>query len=610
MDIGDFRAARNLVELFLNRADEKGEAPFLSAKRNGSWQAISWAEAARQVCLMAEGLRAMGLKDGDRVMLVSENRPEWCIADFAIMAAGCVTVPAYITNTERDHLHVLENSGARAVIVSDDKLAKPLLPGVLAAGQAGFVIGIEPLRIAQTGQFEYRDWASLLTGDAAKARTAVDKRVAKIKREDTACIIYTSGTGGSPRGVMQHHGAILCNVDGAARILAEDFGWDDEVFLSFLPLSHAYEHTGGQMLPIGMGGQIFYSEGLEKLASNIEEVRPTIMVVVPRLFEVLRTRIMKQIEKQGRLANFLMGRALAIGSIKGQNEGKGRLRDKPMDLLLEKALRPKIRAKFGGRIKAMVSGGAPLNPEVGTFFEAMGLNMLQGYGQTEAAPVISCNRPKVGLKMDTVGPAMEGVEIKIAQDGEILVRGELVMHGYWRNEAETARVLKEPEGEPGTGIWLHTGDIGHIDDKGRIVITDRKKDMIVNDKGDNISPQKVEGMLTLQPEIAQAMVVGDKRPYVVGLIVPDAEWALEWARAQDEKFDIKALQDLPAFRSAIRTAIDRVNQDLSVIEKVRQFAFADEAFAIENEEMTPSLKIRRHKLKDRYGERLDALYKG
>jgi long-chain acyl-CoA synthetase len=610
MDIGDFRAARNLVELFLNRADEKGEAPFLSAKRNGSWQAISWAEAARQVCLMAEGLRAMGLKDGDRVMLVSENRPEWCIADFAIMAAGCVTVPAYITNTERDHLHVLENSGARAVIVSDDKLAKPLLPGVLAAGQAGFVIGIEPLRIAQTGQFEYRDWASLLTGDAAKARTAVDKRVAKIKREDTACIIYTSGTGGSPRGVMQHHGAILCNVDGAARILAEDFGWDDEVFLSFLPLSHAYEHTGGQMLPIVMGGQIFYSEGLEKLASNIEEVRPTIMVVVPRLFEVLRTRIMKQIEKQGRLANFLMGRALAIGSIKGQNEGKGRLRDKPMDLLLEKALRPKIRAKFGGRIKAMVSGGAPLNPEVGTFFEAMGLNMLQGYGQTEAAPVISCNRPKVGLKMDTVGPAMEGVEIKIAQDGEILVRGELVMHGYWRNEAETARVLKEPEGEPGTGIWLHTGDIGHIDDKGRIVITDRKKDMIVNDKGDNISPQKVEGMLTLQPEIAQAMVVGDKRPYVVGLIVPDAEWALEWARAQDEKFDIKALQDLPAFRSAIRTAIDRVNQDLSVIEKVRQFAFADEAFAIENEEMTPSLKIRRHKLKERYGERLDALYKG
>jgi long-chain acyl-CoA synthetase len=246
---------------------------------------------------------------------------------------------------------------------------------------------------------------------------------------------------------------------------------------------------------------------------------------------------------------------------------------------------------------------------VGTFFEAMGLTMLQGYGQTEAAPVIACNRPKAGLKMDTVGPAMDGVEIRIAHDGEILVRGELVMHGYWRNEAETARVLKEPDGDPGAGIWLHTGDIGHIDGKGRIAITDRKKDMIVNDKGDNISPQKIEGMLTLQPEIAQAMVVGDKRPYVVGLIVPDPEWALDWARAQDEKFDFKALQDLPAFRSALRMAVDRVNRDLSVVEKVRQFAFADEAFSIENEEMTPSLKIRRHKLKERYSERLAALYK-
>jgi len=192
--------------------------------------------------------------------------------------------------------------------------------------------------------------------------------------------------------------------------------------------------------------------------------------------------------------------------------------------------------------------------------------------------------------------------VKIAADGEILVRGELVMHGYWRNEAESARVLVDG--------WLHTGDIGHLDDKGRIVITDRKKDMIVNDKGDNVSPQKIEGMLTLQPEIAQAMVVGDKRPYIVGLIVPDAEWALEWARAQDEKFDMAALQDLPAFRSALRAAVDRVNHDLSVIEKVRQFTFADEAFAIENEEMTPSLKIRRHKLKERYGARLDALYKG
>ena len=320
------------------------------------------------------------------------------------------------------------------------------------------------------------------------------------------------------------------------------------------------------------------------------------MIVVPRLFEVLRTRIMKQVEKQGRIAGYLMDRALGIAA-----RGR-RLVDRPVDFLIDRLLRPKVRQRFGGRIKALVSGGAPLNPEIGTFFQAMGLTLLQGYGQTESGPIVSCNRPAVGLRMDTVGPPMAGVTVRIAADGEILVQGELVMQGYWRNPEETARTLVDG--------WLHTGDIGHFDSAGRIVITDRKKDMIVNDKGDNVAPQKIEGMLTLQPEIAQAMVAGDQRPYIVGLIVPDAEWALGWARANAEKYDLAALQALPAFRSALRDAVDRVNRELSVIEKVRQFAFADEPFSIENAEMTPSLKIRRHKLKERYGARLDALYRG
>ena len=596
----DIDAAQNLVALFFKRADEKGDAPFLGHKAGGQWVTQSWRETAEQVCLLAEALRRMGLEDGDRVALVSENRPEWCIADLAIMAAGCITVPTYTTNTRRDHAHILDNSGARAVFVSTEKLLAPVVGAIGQTGLVEHVIGIDPLKTRQSGSFAYHNWSALIAGDAAAARATVDERIARIDRSETACLIYTSGTGGAPRGVMQHHGAILCNVAGAAEILISDFGIADERFLSFLPLSHAYEHTGGQYLPIGVGAEIFYSEGLEKLASNIEETRPTIMVVVPRLFEVLRTRIMKQVEKQGKVANFMMDAALKISE--HTKDGKKRLRDRPLDFLVEKTLRPKIRQRFGGRIKAMVSGGAPLNPEVGNFFDAMGLTMLQGYGQTEAGPVISCNRPKVGLRMDTVGPPMRGVEVRIAEDGEILVRGELVMHGYWRNEAETARTLKDG--------WLHTGDIGHFDHKGRIVITDRKKDMIVNDKGDNIAPQKVEGMLTLQPEIAQAMVSGDRRPYVVGLIVPDAEWALEWARANGEKFDLKALQELPAFKNAVRAAVDRTNADLSVIEKVRQFAFADEAFTIENEEMTPSMKIRRHKIRDRYQERIDGLYRG
>ena len=598
--LSDIDSANNLVELFLKRADEKGDLPFLGAKLGGVWQTTSWSAAAEQVCLLAESLRELGLKNGDRICLVAENRPEWCIADLAIMAAGCITVPTYITNTERDHVHILDNSGAKAVIVSTEKLLRPLHGALQATGVAEHVIGIDDLHRQQSGSFAYHKWDRMLEGDAIAARRAVDERISRIGRGDTACIIYTSGTGGAPRGVMQHHGAILCNVAGAAEILMEDFGIEqDERFLSFLPLSHAYEHSGGQFLPIAVGAQIYYSEGLEKLASNIEETRPTIMVVVPRLFEVLRTRILKQVQKQGGLAEKLMNTALEVGERRAL--GNPKFGDQLKDFAVARLLKPKIRKRFGGRMKAMVSGGAPLNPDVGIFFESMGLTMLQGYGQTEAGPVISCNRPSAGIAMHSVGPALRGVEIKIAEDGEILCRGELVMHGYWQNEGETARTIQDG--------WLHTGDIGHLDDKGRIVITDRKKDMIVNDKGDNIAPQKVEGMLTLQPEIGQAMVAGDRKPYIVGLIVPDAEWTLEWCQAQGKQFDCKQLQELPEYRNAVRAAVDRVNKDLSVVEKVRQFAFADEPFTIENEEMTPSMKIRRHKIKERYGERMDRLYR-
>ena len=595
----DFDSFPNLVTMFLTRAKQRGDAPFLWAKSGGAWHSISWAETARRVAGFAKALRKMGLEKGDRVMLVSENRPEWCIADLGIMAAGCVTVPTYTTNTQRDHQHIMNNSAARAIIVSTAKLAKTVMPAAVRSSEAEFIIAMEPLPTTQQGQLSVHHWADMAQGTDADVR-ATESAMATVTRDDLACLIYTSGTGGAPRGVMQHHGAILHNVDGSAAVLRDDFGLDEEeVFLSFLPLSHAYEHSGGQFLPIGVGAQIYYAEGLEKLASNIEETRPTIMVVVPRLFEVLRARMIKAVEKQGKVPNYLLDKALTIGE--RDYGGRKRLRDAPMRFLLSRTIKPKIQARFGGRMKAMVSGGAPLNPDIGIFFQSLGITLLQGYGQTESGPVVSCNRPSAGLKMDTVGPPLKNTEVHIAEDGEILVRGPLVMKGYWRNKAETARVIKDG--------WLHTGDIGHIDDKGRIAITDRKKDLIVNDKGDNIAPQKVEGMLTLQPEILQAMVSGDKRPYVVGLIVPDPEWALEWARTQDMKYDFTALQDNPEFRAAVRAAVDRVNADLSVTERVRQFEFADEPFSIENEEMTPSMKIRRHVIRDRYQPRINGMYK-
>ena len=593
----EFEHFPNLVTMFFTRAREHGDAPFLSAKSGGQWHAMSWAEVARQVAAMATALKGLGLEPGDRVMLVSENRPEWCIADLAIMAAGCVTVPTYVTNTERDHAHILGDSGAKAVIVSTAKLARALVPAVLRSAHCSTVIGIEDVRIGQSGDVTYLHWVDLIANNATDV--AVAETAADFARDDLACLIYTSGTGGAPRGVRQHHGAILHNVAGCIDIMSNDYGWGEEVFLSFLPLSHAYEHSGGQFLPIGLGGQIFYAEGLEKLAANIEEVRPTMMVVVPRLFEVLRARIVKTIEKQGGLAPKLLQRALSLGA-KDLNGGI-RFWDRPVDFFIKKTLRPKVQAKFGGRIKALVSGGAPLNPDIGIFFHALGLTLLQGYGQTDAGPVISCNRAKAGIKMDTVGPPMKDTEVRIAEDGEILVRGELVMHGYWCNEPETARVLQ--------GGWLHTGDVGHIDEAGRIVITDRKKDLIVNDKGDNVSPQKIEGMLTLQPEIVQAMVTGDKRPHLVGLVVPDPEWLQDWCVTQDMKPDCGQLCGNPAVQRAVQAAVDRVNADLSVIEKVRRVVLTPDAFTVENEMLTPSMKIRRHKIREAYGDRLDALYK-
>ena len=572
----------NLVQMFFARATEKGDAPFLWARRDDGWQSISWAEARRQVIALATSLENIGLVPGDRVMLVSENRPEWLISDLGIMAAGCVTVPTYTTNTTRDHAHILGNSGAKAVIVSNQKLAKSLIPAVITSTDCHHVVGMEELRAGQAPDWiNCHSWRKLAAAEGDEDR--VERRVGKTKRGELACIIYTSGTGGAPRGVMQHHGAILHNIAGAADIISTDFGWGDEVFLSFLPASHALEHTGGQMFPIGLGAQIYYAESLEKLAANIEETRPTIMIVVPRLFEMLRQRILKSLEGSGGLSKYLFKRAMQIGQEK--YDGKLKPWNLPLDGLLEVTLRRKLRAKVGGRTKAWVSGGAPLNPDVGIFFQSLGITFLQGYGQTEAGPVISCNRPSVGIRLETVGPPIKDSEVKIAEDGEILVRGELVMHGYWRNEEETARVLSKDG-------WLATGDVGHFDANGRIVITDRKKDIIVNDRGDNIAPQRVEGMLTLQPEIAQAMVYGDRKPHLVGLLLPDPEIAEE-----------------PDVQKRLSAAVDRVNADLSVLEKVRRFIVAEAPFTVENEQLTPSMKIRRHVITAAYGERLEGLYR-
>jgi len=592
----DYDSCRSLPAMFFERAARLGNRPFLWAKRAGAYQAITWAEAAHDVRRLARGLRSLGIKRGERVGLVSENRPEWVIADLAIMSAGAVTVPAYVTHTIDDLRHVLANSGARAVIVSRPPLSARVLAAANQVSTIHTVITIEQAA-GQASEVDIRSWEELLERGGEVADDIAEV-VAALEPDDIACLMHTSGTGGIPKGVMTTHRNILANCRGAYRLL-EMVGLGDDVFLNFLPLSHTYEHTGGMMFPISLGAQIYFAEGAETLAANMLEARPTLMTAVPRLYETLHRRILLAVERQGGMRRRLFEKAVTIGRKRSLQQPLS-LKERLIDPTLDRVVRAKLRRRFGGRLKAMVSGGAPLNPEIGSFFLALGVRLLQGYGQTEAAPVIACN-PPVRIKMETVGPPLDGVRIRIADDGEILVAGANVMKGYWNDPEATAQVLEDG--------WLKTGDVGLVDDEGYIRITDRKRDFIKNSGGETISPARVEGYLTLEPEIAQAMVFGDRRPYLVAVLVPEADFAAAHAPG-DPADDFRVLSRDPAFARAIGAVVARVNRVLSPVERVRRFLIATEPFTVANGQMTPTLKIKRHVIGEAYGAALDALYEG
>jgi long-chain acyl-CoA synthetase len=579
----DYARARNLAAMFFERAGHGGDRPFLWAKRGGTsrdrtWHSTSWHQAAAAVGALAKALRARGVAPGDRVMLVAENRPEWAIADLAIMTAGGITVPAYATATSDDLRHVLIDSGARAVILSAG-LAGRMLP-VARDARCPLIVALDEFPIPDA--MDVPGWNALL----AEGGALPDDPLALAEqpgRDDIACLIYTSGTGGTPRGVMLTHANILHNCWSAFDLL-EEVGRGDEVFLSFLPLSHCYEHSAGQFLAISVGAEIYYAEGADKLAANLIETKPTITTAVPRLFEAMHLRIALQVKSQPRLRRWLFEQAVALGTKHYERPQQMSMRERLLDRALDRLVRAKVRARFGGRLKALVSGGAPLAYHDGVFFHALGVPVFQGYGQTEAAPFISCNRPN-NLKLHTVGPALLGVELKIAEDGEILARGPMVMKGYWGDPAGTDAVLRDG--------WLHTGDIGRLDEDGCLQITDRKKDLIVISGGDNISPAKVEAELTREPEIAQAMVYGDQHPHLVAVLVPEEQLAR---------------RDPEAVRAVLASALERANRRLSQLERVRGFAVASEPFEIANAMLTPTLKIRRHRIREVYRDALEALY--
>jgi long-chain acyl-CoA synthetase len=553
--------------MMLEMAAARQDKPMLRHWQDKAWRRVTWAEFAHRVTAVAAGLRAAGIAPGDRVLLVSENRPEFVIADTAIMAIGAVTVPTYTTNTAADHAHILRDSGARAAIVSSGALAKRVAEAALESGGLDLMVTIED---AAVGGIRHMAWTALeaTPGDLSTLRAEVEQ----IPEGRLACLIYTSGTGGAPKGVMLPHRAMLSNRDGVAA-LADRLHFDGECYLSFLPLSHSYEHTVGGFLLPSLGVEVVYSRGADRIAAEFTEIKPAVVTAVPRLFEVLRARMLAGVEKEGGWKEKLFHRAVALGMRKMDGSPLG-LFERVQDALLDRLVRQKVRERFGGRLLALVSGGARLDPDLGGFFIALGLPVIQGYGQTEAGPVISVNLPWDNERT-TVGPPLPGVEARIAEDGELCVRGALVMDGYWNNPEATARAVVDG--------WLHTGDVAEMVN-GRIRITDRKRDFIKTLGGDMVSPAKLEGLLMAEPEIMQAVVAGEGKPAIVAVVVP--------ADGMAEK---------------VAGAVARVNAKLSSIERIRKTATVP-AFTVENGMLTPTMKVKRRVVLETHAKVVEALY--
>jgi long-chain acyl-CoA synthetase len=536
----------NLATMMFDLAKQWPARPLFRVWRDNAWHGTTWSEFARMTASCARHLRAQGIGPGDRVMICAENRPDYPIAEVALMAIQAIPVPTYTTNTTDDHAHVLRDSGARAAIAAPGVIADR----VRAAGEK--VLGLDLLL-----EIGGEAWKAMLADTAPPDDIA--QEASKIPPATMACLIYTSGTGGAPRGVMLAHRCILSNCRGAFE-LVRPLRLKDEIYLSYLPLSHSYEHTVGNFFFASLGTEIVYSRGVEHLAADMLAIRPTILTAVPRVLEVIRGRVMTQVARQPPWKQRLFNRAMDIGYKRSDGFALS-LAERLIDPVLDHLVRAKIRDRFGGRLRAAVSGGARLEPDVGRFFLALGLLLLQGYGQTEAGPVISATPPET-IRIDTVGLPLVGVDLRLADDGEILVHGDLVMDGYWGRPQETALVIQNG--------WLHTGDIGAIDVLGHLRITDRKKDMIVLSGGENVSPAKIEGMLMAEPEIAQAVVAGDGRAGLTALLVP--------AEGHDDV--------------SVALALTRTNHRLSVTERIRRHAVVEQ-FTIENGLLTPTQKIRR-----------------
>lgn len=579
-----YQQASNLpFTLFKNMEVSPASLLFFD-KKSDEWVGQSWQEIAQRTHDIAKFLISIGIKANDKVMISSENRSEWAIANIAVMSIGAVAVPAYTTLTQSDYEFLIQHSETRCIFTSSGNLAKTLRLAAEKVGNVEAIIYFDKiLELNKNASIQEYDLSNVTPNHKLDRKFLA--AVKKIPTENVCCIIYTSGTAGTPKGVMLTHKSIQANIRGASELLDEGNSLNNARFLSLLPLSHSYEHTVGLHLPLSIGANVWFCSSPERFAQELQEVKPTIMTAVPRLYEVLFNRINSGVTAKGGISQVLFEKSVKIGTKKILKE-RISLFEYILDQFLNILVRRKISKRLGGRLKFFVSGGAALNPDIGRFFLSLGVQLLQGYGQTEASPLISANRPN-SIRIETVGPPVKGVKVKLSKKSELLVKGDCLMEGYWKDSRATKDALKEG--------WLHTGDLASIHKDGFIEITGRVKEIIVNSGGDNISPSRVESMLCFQPEIEAAVVVGDKRPWLCGIISTTDEFNSQFQSKEE-------------IHKHISEIIDVVNKSLSQAEKIRKFILTDEPFTVSNKMLTPTLKVRRSQVFNNYKKQIDKLY--
>ncbi len=593
---------RTLCDVFYHSVDTYRKPEHLRYKRGGVWRSVSSDAFRTAVEELSLGLRGLGVERGAKVAILSENRPEWAFADLATLTAGAVDAPIYSTLTPPQILYILNDSESKVLFVSNATQARKVAEIRSQAKHLKHVIRMDEEPIEGTlSQEEVRAKARpALLAD----RDAVRRRAAEVGPGDLATLIYTSGTTGDPKGVMLTHGNITSNVVAAIKVF-DAFGPED-VALSFLPLCHSFERTAGHYLMLRAGVTIAYAESVEKVPENMLEVRPTFMASVPRLYEKMYARVNEKVAADPPARQRIFRWAIGVGreAFRHRVEGTApslllRLRHVLADTLVFS----KIRARTGGRLRLFVSGGAPLAREIAEFFGAVGLLILEGYGLTETSPVITVNRPQ-RLKPGTVGVALEGVEVRVGEDGEILTRGPHVMRGYFKKPEATAEVI-EKDG------WFHTGDIGAIDGDGFLVITDRKKDILITSGGKNIAPQPIENGIKINPFFAEVVMIGNRRHFPSALVVPSFEALEKWARAKGIAFASREeLVAKPEVVGHYQELIAELTAELAQFEKIKKVTLLTREFSLEAGELTPTLKVKRRVVEEKYKALIDKMYEG